>query len=457
MLIGSRGLLPVAPLVRSIAAADPSGWTSFPSLLWLDPSDTALRAGVVLGALLSALAAGKVWPRACFALSAPLYLSYVVAGRDFLSFQWDNLLVESLVLAAFLPRDRPSPIAHQVMRLLLFKLYFESGIAKAQSHLGDWIDGSAMHYYYETAPLPAWPAWWAHHLPGAWHSLESWGALGLETVGALLILGPRPARLLALAGFTGFQLLNLSTANYGFFVYLALSLHLFLLDDRDLANLRRRLPFLPSLRDWHWLPRLRLPPPLRPAAHGVGIALAALWAAASLATAWVHFGPDGALRDAAFGWMQGYRVFRVANAYHLFGYITRERIEPEIQTTDGGEWQAHDLRYKPGDPLRAPPFVAPHQPRVDFQLWFHGLGFRGGTPEYVRTLLRRLCTDPAAVQSLFPKPLDPKPRAVRVEYWRYHFTTPEERRETGAWWRREPVAATVAIECAPLRRNGPGP
>src|SRR4029079_9624278 len=98
------------------------------------------------------------WPRVCFLLSAPLYLSYAVVCSEFLAFQWDNLLVESALFAAFLPvctgagasrrrPDRPSRLAHFALRALLFKLYFESGIAKWQSHLHDWQDGSAMVHY----------------------------------------------------------------------------------------------------------------------------------------------------------------------------------------------------------------------------------------------------------------------------------------------------------------------
>ena len=250
LLIGSHGLLPVASWVESLQTVDRPVWLGFPSFLLLDPSDAAITAGIVVGVVLSLLALLGVWPRLSLLLSAPLYLSYVVAGRDFLSFQWDNLLIECLVVAAFVPRDRPSPGSHWVARALLFKLYFESGIAKAQSALGDWLDGSAMSFYYETSPLPTWPAWWAHQLPDAWHSLETWGALGLEVVGSFLILGPRPARLAALVAFTGFQILNLGTANYGFFVYLALALHVFLLDDTDLERIARRLP-------WPRIPRMK--------------------------------------------------------------------------------------------------------------------------------------------------------------------------------------------------------
>jgi hypothetical protein len=144
---------------------------------------------------------------------------------------------------------------------------------------------------------------------------------------------------------------------------------------------------------------------------------------------------------------------RLVNTYHLFGGITRERIEPEFQTLDAGAdsqdsgaWQAQHLRYKPGDPARRPVFVAPHQPRVDFQLWFHGLAFQR-RPAYVALLLERMCEDAPAVQSLFLAPLPAHPGYVRVVYWQYHFTTAEERRASGAWWRRDFLTAARPILC----------
>ena len=88
---------------------------------------------------------------------------------------------------------RPAPLVHFLFRLVLFKLYFESGVAKWQSDLGDWQDGSAMTYYYETAPLPTWLAFTAHHLPVWWHHLESRATLALELAVPFLIFGPRPS------------------------------------------------------------------------------------------------------------------------------------------------------------------------------------------------------------------------------------------------------------------------
>jgi hypothetical protein len=465
LLIGSDGLLPLAPLAEQILARD-IGWLHFPSLLVLAPGDAALKLGIALGIALALLAIAGIGARAACLLSAPLYLAYTVAGRDFTAFQWDHLLIECCLLAAWLPRRRTAPIAHWLMRLLLFKLYLESGIAKAQSHLGDWLDGSAMSFYYETAPLPAWPAWYAHQLPSSWHTLESWGALGLEGLGAFLILGPRPCRLAALVAFTSFQLVNLATANYGFFVYLTLALHVFLLDESDCAQLNRMVPRrIQHARQWlaerTWQASvplrllrqkhlLSLPSDTRRRISRFAVALFATgWIAASLVTACIHFSGSHELQRILRPIEDRYRSLRIANAYHLFGHITRERIEPEFQTQNKGAWSPHSLYYKPGDPAQAATLVAPHQPRVDFLLWFYGLSYTRGTPLYVSALLDKLCHDPSAVQELFPEPLPARPEAVRIEFWQYHLTTPKQRQASGHWWQRSSLATLRPLDCTP--------
>lgn len=529
VLIGSRGLLPVADWMTQLQGREP-GLLELPTYLRYSASDTAISLGVWLGVALSLLALFGKAPRVCFALIAPLYLSFLVAGRSFMTFAWDLLLIEAAFLAVFLPRDRPSRTLHFVFRVLLFKLYWESGLAKLQSHLMDWHDLSAMTFYYETAPIPTRLGWTWHHLSEAWHHVESAFGMGFELFIAPLIFGPRAARLIALATFTAFQLVNLLTANYGFFVYTALGLHLFLLDDRDLARLgawwkrqktrvarlfeRPRIPTLtgepppPSpwqrlrercraLRDglaerrrralsrgllgawararrtrlWHraWYLALVLPVTL-------------VWLTLSLRAGLDYFTrpaevcesrrpreciPRGPLTD---GFLEATEPLaplsrlRVANRYHLFGHITRERIEPEVQTLDPatGEWTAHHLHYKPGPLDRAPPFVAPHQPRVDFRLWFYGLRVRQGDtrmPLYVSNLLDRLCHDPEAIQSLFPEPLPAAPRAVRFAFYTYRFTTPEEReraRPLERWWRRERIGQLRPRVCSARSRDRRG-
>ncbi len=459
VLAGSRGLLPAAPWASAMRAAGAS-FLDVPSLfVALGASDAALHAGIAAGVALALLALAGVAPRLCFGLGTLLYLSYALACRTFLGFQWDNLLIECGALATLLPRDRRARWAHVLLRVLLFKLYFESGIAKWQSPLHDWQDGSAMTFYYETAPLPARLGWYAHALPVAWHHFESWFTLFFELVVPLGIFGPRRLRLGALAIFTLFQGVDLATANYGFFCYLALALHVFLLDDGDVVRVRGRLlgrfPRLRRVRAWQrWLAwrstrlpggaRWRRPRGLaRAAAAGV----VGAYLLASFADAVESFAGEPSLVAGVMPLVRVLGPFRVVNTYHLFGAITRERIEPELQTSDGATWTAHDLRHKPGDVSRAPDVVAPHQPRVDFQLWFYGLSYRG-MPPYVKALLDRVCHEPAAVRGLFAEPLPARPAGVRMAFYRYHFTTAEERRATGAWWKRELVSATQPLGCA---------
>ncbi len=146
--------MPLADFIDAIRARGDVSFVDFPTVFWWVHGDAALVGGTVVGALLAIAALAGVRPRLCFALSTALYLSYATACRTFLSFQWDNLLLECGLLASFLPPGRASPLVHFLFRLVLFKLYFESGIAKWQSPIRDWHDGSAMTFYYETAPLP---------------------------------------------------------------------------------------------------------------------------------------------------------------------------------------------------------------------------------------------------------------------------------------------------------------
>jgi hypothetical protein len=424
VLVGARGLLPAA-------RAGDAPFLAYPTLFrWIPPTDTVLVAGCWLGFALSLIAAAGLGPRLIAALQIPLYLSYAVVCRDFLGFQWDNLLLECALLAAFLPRDRPAPLVHFLFRFLAFKLYFESGIAKWQSHLGDWHDGSAMTYYYETAPLPAPLAWTAHHLPAWWHAFESRATLALELIAPLAFFVPsRRVRLAAAVLLTGFQLVNLATANYGFFVPLALALHLFLLPET---------------------PRPSPPPPPRARRAAVAVFAAAYLSLSTLDAVVTFFDPGRAVARATRPLRRLVAPFRVVNSYHLFGHITRERIEPEFAvSTDGDSFVAAHLRYKPGPPDRRPPLVAPHQPRVDFLLWFYGLSYARGTPEYVVNLVRRLCAEPRAVQPLFATALPDAPQAVEVRLRDTRFATPEERAR-GRWWRGAPRAVLGPVRCADL-------
>lgn len=435
LLIGAHGLLPIAPILEE-ARREHVSFFELPTVFFLSASDGALLGATCLGAaasLYGALRPGRSW----IALSLPLYLSVCVVAQDFCGFQWDNLLLETSFLALFLDERAPTPSALWLQRLLLVKLYVESGFAKLGSPAGDWLAGTALDHYFETSPIPGPLARLFHALPSPMLHGGTYAVLFLELVVPLFVFGPRALRRFALVALTLFQLVNLLTSNYGFFVPLSLALHVWLLDDETLVALRLRAhgARLPSRR----------------ARLVTSVALAG-WALASLGEARLHLGghaKEGSLlahaSDLALRARRLYAPFRVIGTYHLFTSITTERIEPTIEIrTEDGAWTELALRYKPGPLHRSLPFLAPHQPRVDFQLWFHGLSVASPLPRYLVHLEERLCHAPSEVAVLFSTPLPRKPASVRLRYDKYTLTRPDEPNR----WRREPTGTRAEWPCS---------
>jgi hypothetical protein len=131
--------------------------------------------------------------------------------------------------------------------------------------------------------------------------------------------------------------------------------------------------------------------------------------------------------------------FRVANAYGLFAVMTPHRYEIEFQgSNDGQTWTPYLFRYKPQDVRERPGIYAPYQPRFDWNLWFASLTSWQQAP-IVPLTEERLLEGDRDVLGLFRG--DPfagqPPRMVRAVLWQYWFSTPEEKRTQGVWWRRE--------------------
>jgi hypothetical protein len=127
------------------------------------------------------------------------------------------------------------------------------------------------------------------------------------------------------------------------------------------------------------------------------------------------------------------------NGYGLFRVMTKSRPEIVIEgSADGVEWLPYEFKWKPGDVNQPPHWVAPHQPRLDWQMWFAALGTYRQNPWFV-SVLERLLRNTPAVTRLFernPFPETP-PRYIRARLYEYHFATGAEHRATGSWWKRE--------------------
>jgi predicted DCC family thiol-disulfide oxidoreductase YuxK len=446
-LIGSHGILPAADFlaqVRQQFGATP--WTLLPSLAWFNPSDAGLhwlcRGGLAL-AVLGLLGVGSkpvylgLW--AC-------YLSLVGVGQDFLQFQWDSLLLEAGLLAVLVAPwtwwdrpDRPmAPLPLQVWlyRWLLFRLMLRSGLVKLASGDPSWRHLNALRYHYQTQPLPTWLGWYAHQLP-AW--FQSGSVLAMFVVELALPFGiflGRRARLIALGGFVALQGLIALTGNYGFFNLLTLLLGLWLLDDACYPRAWGRV-LLPGRR-------------LRPRPPGLRPVLAAWAVVALLLGGWqllqaVDEAPASSTLQA---WDRALEPWRAVNPYGLFAVITTERDEVVLEgSADGKNWKEYGFYWKPGAVGARPAFVAPHLPRLDWQLWFAALGGWRDNPWLLNLMARLLQGEPSVLGLLKDNPFpDKPPRVVRALRYRYRFSSWAERRQDGSWWKREPLG----VYCGPL-------
>jgi len=475
-LIGEDGILPAVDLMsQARSALDVSGtgidrYRLLPTLCWLGTSDGFLRFQCAAGALLAVLLMAGIWPRACLALLWVLYLSLTTVGRDFLSFQWDNLLLEAGLLAIFFApaqlvprpsREKPAPqTVLWLLRLLLFKLMFMSGVVKLASGSEVWRNLTALAYHYETQPLPTWIGWYAQQLP-MWFQKVSCGAMFVvELLVPFLIFAPRCVRMAGGFAVALLQVCILLTGNYTFFNWLTLVLCLLLWDDFALTWLLPRK--LTSL----YANRAALLPvprghPRRCRAVGVA-ALAVVVAGISAVQILAALGARASWLRPVVRVDRWLGPFRSINSYGLFAVMTTERREIIVQgSQDGREWKDYEFPYKPGDLRRRPAFVAPYQPRLDWQMWFAALGDYRQNPWFVSFCVRLLQGSPAVLGMLAKDPFpNHPPQYVRALVYEYHFTTREERRRTGAWWTRElkgEYLPPISLEMLHIPRQSPGP
>ena len=119
--------------------------------------------------------------------------------------------------------------------------------------------------------------------------------------------------------------------------------------------------------------------------------------------------------------------------------MTTSRPEIVVEgSLDGNTWLPYEFKYKAGDVKRRPAFVAPHQPRLDWQMWFAALGDVRQNQWFIHFCHRLLTGAPEVLALLQSNPFpNAPPKYVRATLYDYHFTDFATRRATGAWWKRE--------------------
>ena len=431
-LLGDHGLLPVARFVAHVP------FRQSPSIFHWHYSDRMLRILAWSGAALAATLVaglpqlGPPWlPMVAFLLLFAGYLSIVNVGQTFFSFGWESLLLEAGFVVAFLGSDQVAPPLFVILfcRWLLFRLEFGAGLIKIRGGR-EWRDLTALYYHHETQPMPNPLSWFAHHLPPWFHRLEVIGNHFAQLVVPFFLFAPQPVASVAALIVILSQFWLILTGNFAWLNWVTVVLAFSAVDD---ATLRALLPWLPAGHDLPQTP---------------------VWfvIVVSLVTAFLVVLSYWPLRN-LFARRQlmnaSFNRFHLVNAYGAFGTVTRQRREvvvegsDEADPTDESGWRAYEFHGKPGDPDRRPHQFAPYHLRLEWLMWFLALG-APGTRWFEMFLARLLEGDRATLRMLRVNPFpQAPPRYVRARIYRYRFSTPEERRESGDWWVRSEVGLLV--------------
>jgi predicted DCC family thiol-disulfide oxidoreductase YuxK len=471
-LVGSNGMSPVSqflPVVRQQVGLD--AYFLLPTLCWFDSSNTFLHFLCGGGVVLSLLLIFGVAPALSLVVLFIFYLSLTIAGQVFFNFQWDVLLLEAGFLSIFLApwrlwaRDlllwpgsaRPgaatsaiaSPVSRAglfLLKFLLFKLMLMSGVVKLTSgddswgwvnHSFHWSALTALDYHYWSQPLPTVFGWWVDKTPEWFKHFSVAFCLAVEIIAPFFIWAPRRPRLVAAGLMIFLQMVIALTGNYCFFNLLTIALCLLLIDDAAIGrSMEGRAPASPASQE------------LRP--PNARLIMSRLSTYAAIAVIIVTFPINAWLIFSAFkpqsrppGWLANFyeqvEAFRIVNGYGLFRVMTKDRCEIVIEgSADGINWTPYEFKWKPGDVKRAPGWCAPHQPRLDWQMWFAALGTPEQNPWLIGLIVRLLegSRDVTGLLAHNPFP-DKPPNYIRAMFYRYRFTNIEEHRQTGAWWKRQ--------------------
>jgi Lipase maturation factor len=419
-LLGERGLLSAPSFIRQIP------FRYAPSLFYLSPTDSAFRTAAWSGVVLSGVALLgwpwlRTWPASAvvWGLLWVLYLSFVNVGQTFYGFGWESLLLETGFLAIFLggSGEAPNRIVVWLLRWVLFRIMFGAGLIKLR---GDpcWRDLTCLDYYFETQPMPNPLSWYFHWLP---RSVLHGGVVFNHLAELIVPFGyflPQPIASVAGAITIVFQLTLIVSGNLS---WLTIVLAISTIGDKWLSWIITARQISPSgaIHDF--------------AVYG----LLAVVGLLSIAPTLNMLSPSQVMNTS-------FEPLQLVNTYGAFGSITKERNEIVIEGTADERvtaqtvWREYEFKGKPGDPMRRPPQVAPYHLRLDWLMWFAAMATPAEHPWFTPLLARLLDGDRATLSLLRSNPFpDGPPRYIRARYYHYRFTTPQERRATGAWWHRE--------------------
>jgi hypothetical protein len=438
-LIGSQGLLPLDPYlhrIRDYLGSTAAGFARLPSIFWFWHSDTALLLAAWTGFGLACVVVLGFANAPMLAVLWALYMSFVHSGQDWYSYGWETQLLETGFLAIFLcplvdprpfPRRAPPTPLIWLFRWLIFRIMLGAGLIKLR---GDrvWRDLTALYYHFETQPIPGPLSRWFHFLPRLALRAGVMFNHVAEIVAPWFVFWPRTARRIAGVVIILFQISLILSGNLSFLNWITIVPALACLDDAFWARI---LPNFLVRRATHAAAHA-LP---SKAMRTTGLAVAGL-------VVLLSFQPVMNLLSARQMMNTSFDPLDLVNTYGAFGSVGRERLNIVFEGTndavpdDSATWKAYPYQDLPVELDKAPPQIAPYQPRLDWQMWFAAMGTPGQYQWTLHLVWKLLHNDPGTLSLFGGNPFpDHPPRYIRAVLYRYRFAAPGNPQHL--WWERD--------------------
>jgi hypothetical protein len=438
-LIGEHGLTPVWQFLGTIHSqlgSRTAGMLHVPTLFWFGVSDYELSIFAWIGFVLALVVLAGYANAILLAVLWAMYMSIVHIGQIWYGYGWEIQLLETGFLSIFLcplldgrpfPKRPPPLLVIWLFRWLGFRIMIGAGLIKMR---GDpcWRDLTCLYYHYETQPIPSPISRYLHCAPHWFHNAETAWNHFIELIVPWFSFGPRTGRHVAGVLLVTFQIFLIISGNLSFLNYLTIIPFLACFDDTLLGRI------LPSSLVRR-AERAAEEAALSHVQMGLAIALSVLVAYLSIA-------PVLNLVSGRQLMNYSYDPLDLVNTYGAFGTVGRERDEIIFEGTDDAhissetKWKEYEFKAKPGDPNRRPPFVAPYQPRIDWQIWFAAMASPAEYPWTLHFVWKLLHNDPGTLSLIANNPFpNTPPHYIRARLYRYQFEPLGEK----AWWKREPI------------------
>jgi hypothetical protein len=438
-LVGSRGLTPAWQFLSAVHAnlgSRTQGMLHVPTVFWFGISDQGMTIFAWIGFAISLVVLAGYANAILMSVLWVMYMSIVHVGQIWYGYGWEIQLLETGFLAIFLcpfldgrpfPKSPPPILVIWLFRWLGFRIMVGAGLIKMR---GDscWRNLTCLYYHYETQPIPNPISRFLNFSPHWLLKFEVLWNHFVELVVPWFSFGPRIARHIAGVLLVTFQIFLIISGNLSFLNYLTIVPFLACFDDTFLRHL------LPKALVRRAERADRESEPSR-VYNNVAVALSVLVVWLSVPVV-LNMASGRQLMNSS------YDPLDLVNTYGAFGSVGRVRYEIIFEGTEDpvitGEtkWKEYEFKAKPGNPNRRPPFIAPYQPRIDWQIWFAAMASPAEYPWTLHFVWKLLHNDPETLSLLANNPFpNAPPRYIRARLYRYRFAPIGER----AWWIREPV------------------